>query len=898
MAPTKLKAELDFIDVAAGATVALPHGLNVLGRAVIPDLVFPPNDTSFEAVAGDATNLSVRNNSAVVASCSVQCWYWHSENRALGVAVTQFPSPPHFVGGGGGQGATNNLLVFRPGGVQAGNVYTDWQDMATARAGIPTPATIIIDDSLAPCVVPAGGPYVSAETTIKGLEGVGIPTVLTIADGATFTRPPVFANIFVLNESTTSPIALQSGDAIRVQDTSDISCAIGAAPMFNGSGLGAGEYAVLDLCNFGSFGAAVANTIVLSMSAAAADLLFVQIGERSTLGSNTIENNAAGSVQIVTNSTSGFLLEQGSIAGALEMIQRGYPQFNQVPGRGVAPAIANMGNQVSGSHLRLNATAGTFTQNMPEIAHLGISTEWTTGRTCIISETSGINGITLDAYLAETINGAVSYFLPAGATMMFISDGVSNWTSVSIANSVAGVAGDFVFRPGGVESPQERIFTTWAGLMTALDAVDSPQNLAFDDSIVSPCIVPAGGPYDMTDVTWRGSSAQYTPSSVEIADGATFTKLLTFDNVRVDCVATSPPCSLDPEDRIVVRNKAWIECSAAADHMYDAGGLTGGDEVALWVFDESIVGSQPAQPVINMDNAGGDYLDIYVGPASYIYRNAITSNAASDILVNLYSTTALWFDQANIAGGLDFNAQGNPQFNLRPPRSDAPETSNVSDVVPGDWVRLNANGGSFTQSLPDITPNDFRPLIDGRMIIVSETDGTNGVTVDANGAETIDGVADYALPPGATVAFISDGVSNWTSFAINANAILNRTNTFTKAQGVAQANLIDNVLGVAVDAEDSNVFFLQLTVVAGNTRQLNVPTNLVPGFTYMWVFRQPAAGGEAVTFPGIFWFPDGVDMALSGGANAVDNLTCVAIDLNPGGAPNVVLLDVSQLNYS
>ena len=48
----------------------------------------------------------------------------------------------------------------------------------------------------------------------------------------------------------------------------------------------------------------------------------------------------------------------------------------------------------------------------------------------------------------------------------------------------------FVFRPGGVQ--QDNVFTNWETLVDAMKTVEGRKILEFDDSLVSPCVIPRG----------------------------------------------------------------------------------------------------------------------------------------------------------------------------------------------------------------------------------------------------------------------------------------------------------------------------------------------------------------------------------------------------------------------
>src|SRR5271163_1230564 len=70
-------------------------------------------------------------------------------NTGGGVGPPGPPGPPGPSGAGSG-------IIFRPGGVAAGNVYTTWATAYTALVAANGAATVYVDSSLAPAVVPPG----------------------------------------------------------------------------------------------------------------------------------------------------------------------------------------------------------------------------------------------------------------------------------------------------------------------------------------------------------------------------------------------------------------------------------------------------------------------------------------------------------------------------------------------------------------------------------------------------------------------------------------------------------------------------------------------------------------------------------------------------------------------
>jgi hypothetical protein len=69
---------------------------------------------------------------------------------------------------GSRQSASQNVLVFRPGGAASPGVYPTWAGLVAAAQAVPGAKLVLIDASLAPCVVPAGLADFGSQTTFVG----------------------------------------------------------------------------------------------------------------------------------------------------------------------------------------------------------------------------------------------------------------------------------------------------------------------------------------------------------------------------------------------------------------------------------------------------------------------------------------------------------------------------------------------------------------------------------------------------------------------------------------------------------------------------------------------------------------------------------------------------------
>lgn len=102
----------------------------------------------------------------------------------------------------------------------------------------------------------------------------------------------------------------------------------------------------------------------------------------------------------------------------------------------------------------------------------------------------------------------------------------------------------------------------------------------------------------------------------------------------------------------------------------------------------------------------------------------------------------------------------------------------------------------------------------------------------------------------------------------NTLAVIDKQQTFTKAQGTALVTLTD-AANIIVDASLSNNF----KVVLGGNRTIDNPTNTVSGFTYNFLIQQDSTGNRTLSFGSSFKFKN--TPILTTTANKVDIVTCI-----------------------
>lgn len=102
-----LKNVIVFEGLVVDEPASLPHGINLEGRSVAPDLVIPAMLGGY-TVTADATNVTVTRLTGSDAEVNVYCERWHSYERALplpGQLTGLVPFIPSASASGGGGGS-------------------------------------------------------------------------------------------------------------------------------------------------------------------------------------------------------------------------------------------------------------------------------------------------------------------------------------------------------------------------------------------------------------------------------------------------------------------------------------------------------------------------------------------------------------------------------------------------------------------------------------------------------------------------------------------------------------------------------------------------------------------------------------------------------------------------
>lgn len=135
---------------------------------------------------------------------------------------------------------------------------------------------------------------------------------------------------------------------------------------------------------------------------------------------------------------------------------------------------------------------------------------------------------------------------------------------------------------------------------------------------------------------------------------------------------------------------------------------------------------------------------------------------------------------------------------------------------------------------------------------------------------------------GAGAIMSADGSGGWN--LETDNAVLDVAQTFT-AQQKSAIEVLTDAANVSIDSSDSNLYELTATGGVGATRQLDNPTGIVAGQTWVVLFIQDGTGGRALTYDTFYDFGDeGTPDHTTDTANKYSIITCIAKSATKIGA--------------
>lgn len=330
----------------------------------------------------------------------------------------------------------STCFIFEPGGGQTGpGTFDTWADLMTALTASRAQAngsgcyTIQFnDETVTPAVIPAGT-YDMENVTWEG-EDANLGAAVSIANGAHFTKLRRFAgSLQIVNHNTVTAACadLVAGDLITLNQTT-LDTQAGGAAFYDGTGVVAGAPVVILLYESSQLGASATGPVVNFPTAGSA--LFVTMESPSTVVPGVLVGAVGATLSLASSTLQSLPTVFASWLGTISTPRLDVsPSFVPIPYLAV-PAVVSGASMAFGQWRRLNASGGALTQQLPAIS-AATGTLRGPGCIAIVSETGG-GVLSATPAAGDTIQGSGSnYNIPPSGTVMFISNGISDWRVVA-----------------------------------------------------------------------------------------------------------------------------------------------------------------------------------------------------------------------------------------------------------------------------------------------------------------------------------------------------------------------------------------------------------------------------------------------------------------------------------
>lgn len=246
-----------------------------------------------------------------------------------------------------------------------------------------------------------------------------------------------------------------------------------------------------------------------------------------------------------------------------------------------------------------------------------------------------------------TIAGPTVAYLDDASTVGFTPATPADWSPApaevgSALDQLASNAGaaekrtSFVFQPGGATGGNT--YATWPSLIAAMAANAGPKTIYFDDSLVSPCVIPAGA-YALEEVKFDAAIRGKT-TSVQVANGVTWTGLRVINNLSID-----------------FQNTAIVETLPAVGLFFDGTSIAANGTSPIWQDSvgcqfqlssgSSITGSVGANAIL-VDT--GQIFQAAVTTASSINGDALVNGGAGCVYVAIMDASVTFATQVDFSG--------------------------------------------------------------------------------------------------------------------------------------------------------------------------------------------------------------------------------------------------------
>ena len=312
-----------------------------------------------------------------------------------------------------------------------------------------------------------------------------------------------------------------------------------------------------------------------------------------------------------------------------------------------------------------------------------------------------------------------------------------------------------IFRPGTGNSGN--VYGDWGQLVGSIADLEGIKLIEIDTSLVSPAVIPAGT-YDLDDVILQGRGGPFL-TLLTINDGVTFQNLRTIrEGLQITSQCnTAPIRDVQNGEFLIFEGSTIITTGTAAFVDYTP---TLGQMNIRCLENARLLGG--TAPIFNLTNIGGGAA-IQLFDRSELGTNSLDGVAGSGMSVDLSGAGATLTQ--NVAGGtlpgggtIGVSTLAVPRLN----RININSTQTLTGM--SAYVRAFATGAPFTITLPPAAGGalDRKPTAGQQIVIKNVEASANVITIDGDGAETIDGAATTTIAANfGAVTLMSDGASAW-----------------------------------------------------------------------------------------------------------------------------------------
>lgn len=346
----------------------------------------------------------------------------------VGLPVVNVGAIADASGGGGGGGGLTPTFVYRPGGVAADNVYTDWNALYAALNAQEGARVLQFDDSLAAVTIPAGT-WNMQDVRWFGVPAVGLGdrlVVVNITEGATFPALRWITGLDIANNATATVPVTQGGldelSYFRIDGGTQLG--VGAGDR------GAGTVPFIECTAGGVLSLKVYENSILGWTDNGPNIrcsglsLSIILCDGSQLWPGGVAVDVtAGNVFLVVDHAS--RIPEGTITGSFQVTDSQIEELRYNPDKSLStttPRDAELGR----IH-RQDTTLAPHTLNLPVV------TEHSFGRYVGAINEVGANTLTIVPQAGDTLNGVVdgTVVLAAGESILLTVAASGVWTTVA-----------------------------------------------------------------------------------------------------------------------------------------------------------------------------------------------------------------------------------------------------------------------------------------------------------------------------------------------------------------------------------------------------------------------------------------------------------------------------------